>query len=173
MEVSRILLSVMLAVLLMIPLAGAVSITRSLSPSQVPPGGDVAVTLTVDVTDAPAPFYAIDEMYPQGFNVTDSGAGSAEHVGHWKTVVIEGAKNVDYTYVMTAPEQEGTYSFSGEYMFGNMEAPVPIAGQDTILVTSETSVIPTGPYVPVAEAVIGIIIVAVIVAFVMFRKKMI
>ncbi len=124
-----------LAIVFLLPCVSAASVTRTLSPASVAPGGTLAVTLYVDVSGGPD-YYAIDDLYPSGWEVVDSGSGSIEHAGHWKYVIIEGAQNTQFTYTLRAPSEEGTYSFSGEYMFGGMGSAVPITGQNTVSVAS-------------------------------------
>ena len=122
-----------MAILVLIPMASADGVTRSLSSETVPPGGSLTVTLSVDISGA-GNNYAIDEIYPPGWGVTDAGSGSTEHPGHWKHLVLENAQDTQLTYILAAPEEPGTYTFSGEYMFGDMEGTAAISGQDTVSV---------------------------------------
>ncbi len=71
--------------------------------------------------------------------MSDAGPGSTEHSGHWKHIVLENAQDTQLTYTLTAPEEPGTYNFSGEYMFGGTESTSVISGQDTISVASSSS----------------------------------
>ena len=127
-------LSFALAVAFLLPIASAASVTRTLSSQSVAPGGALTVTLSVDASGGD--YYAIDEIYPAGWGVVDAGAGSVEHAGHWKYVIIEGAQDAQFTYTLMAPMAEGAYSFSGEYMFGGMESATPMAGQSSVTVAS-------------------------------------
>ena len=131
------LYSCILAILFLLPIASAASVSRTVSPPAIAPGGTVTVTLSVDVSGAPD-YYAIDEMFPSGWTVIDKGEGSIEHSGHWKYVVIENAQNTQLSYTLRAPQQEGTYQFTGEYMFGGMQEEVAITGQSTVAVSSST-----------------------------------
>ena len=139
MRITSLLAVWFVAVSLLLPMASAASVTRSLSPTTVAPGGTVTVTLSVDVSGA-GDFYAVDDIFPSGFEIISSGSGSTQHQGHWKHVVIEGATNTEYTYTLRAPSEEGTYSFSSdsEYMFGGMTESVAISGQDTVTVASQS-----------------------------------
>ena len=110
-------------------------ITRTITPVTVAPGGTITVTLSVDV-EGKADYYAIDDIYPSGFTVIDKGEGSTEHTGHWKYIVIENAQNTQLSYTLQAPAKEGEYFFSGEYMFGGVGDPVPVAGQSKVYVGS-------------------------------------
>ena len=133
-SIVALLFLVLVAIVMSYPVGGTATVTRSLSSGVVPPGGTVTVTLYVDASGAE--FYAIDDVYPEGWEVTDPGVGSIQHAGHWKHVIISDATNIQYTYTMTAPTEEGSYTFSGEYMFNGMESTVPIAGQGTIVVST-------------------------------------
>jgi hypothetical protein len=150
---------------ILIPTAGAAGITRSLSSTVIEPGGTLSVTLSVDVSGA-GDYYAIDDVYPEGWEVTDSGGGSTEHAGHWKNVVIQDAQNTQYTYTLRAPSQEGTYSFSGEYMFGGMSEPLSITGQDTVTVGSQ----PMGLQTDTTTMILAVVIVLVVAALVALKK---
>jgi hypothetical protein len=135
MKKHALLLTCVFAFSLLIPNALAASVSRTFSSTSVAPGGEVIVTLSVDVSGG-ADYYAIDEIYPTGFTVADGGIGSTQHAGHWKHVVIQDAANSQFAYRITAPATEGVYEFSGEYMFGGMADPVPITGQSSLTVTT-------------------------------------
>jgi len=154
------LLPFALAILLLLPMVSAAGVTRILSPPVIVPGGTVTVTLSVDVSGA-ADYYVIDEIYPSGFTVIDSGPGSIQHSGHWKYLVIEDAQNTQLSYTLQAPSTEGEYSFSGEYMFGGMESTVPISGQSKIYVNSSATDMTGGLLVLLVTVVAVIAIVLV------------
>jgi hypothetical protein len=160
MRITSILAVWFVAASLLLPMASAASITRTLSPTTVAPGGTVTVTLSVDVSGAEN-YYAVDDVFPAGFEVISSGVGSTEHSGHWKHVVIEGATNTDYTYTLRAPMEEGSYSFSdnSEYMFGGMTEPAAIEGQSTVTVSSMSFDMTWVALVVVAVIVAGIFLV--------------
>jgi hypothetical protein len=149
-------------------MASAAGVTRSLSSEAVSPGGSLVVTLSVDVSGA-SDYYAIDEVYPSGWEVTDAGSGSTKHTGHWKYVVIENAENTQFTYTLKAPSGEGSYSFSGEYMFGGQGSSSPITGQSSVVVSSAAD----QSQVTLLPAIgIGIILIAAIAAAaILFQKK--
>jgi hypothetical protein len=163
MRITSLLAVWFVAVSLLLPMASAASITRSLSPTTVAPGGTVTVTLSVDVSGA-ADYYAVDDIFPPGFEVISSGSGSIQHQGHWKQVVIEGATNTEYTYTLKAPSEEGIYFFSSdsEYMFGGMTESVAISGQDTITVASQSF--------DSAWVVLVIVVVAVALIFLVLKQ---
>jgi hypothetical protein len=162
MEKTHAMISCILALSFLLPMTSAASVTRTVSPGMVAPGGIATVTLSVDVSGA-ADFYAVDEMYPSGWTVVDKGSGAIEHKGHWKYVVIENAQNTQLTYTIQAPSEPGTYSFSGEYMFGDMKKAAPIAGQGNVYVGSGDMTM------TLAIALIAIILVS-LVLLVKFKK---
>ena len=125
-----------LAILFLMPLASASTVTRSFSKSSVLPGETVTVTLGVAVTGGET-HYIIDDAVPQGWSIINPEPGV--EAGHFKTVVIQGAASTSYTYDVTAPQAEGPYTFSGTYMFEDMSAEGSIGGQDTIPVQSASA----------------------------------
>jgi hypothetical protein len=169
MSFNKTLLSSTLVFLFLASLASAASVTRSVSPSSVPYGETMTVSLTVDVSGS-AGYYAIDEMYPSGWSVIDAGSGSIEHAGHWKEVVIEGAKNTVYTYTLRAPSQDGIYTFSGEYMFGGMEDTAPISGTETIECKANACTV-YGTSQSIDPILVGGIVVILILAGLVFMNR--
>lgn len=167
--------TVILAMLLMLGSCFASEITRGLSSASVAPGGDLVVTLTVNVTGGET-FYAIDELVPQGWTVKDAGSGSAEHAGHVKWVVIENAQNTTYQYTLTAPQNESTAQLNGIYQFEGMTAEATIGGTTSVQVKEPTGTQPPAnpPQQPVDYTIpiIGLIIAAIAIsAFVLYNKK--
>ncbi len=115
--------------------AFAGTVTRTLSPTTVAPGADLAVTLTVSVSGDET-FYAIDELVPAGWTVKDSGTAAADHSGHLKWVVIQNATNTSYNYTLTAPSTTGQTAISGNTMFKGMDTEEAIGGQTSVTVSS-------------------------------------
>jgi hypothetical protein len=159
---SCLMASLFMAPLMLIPMAGAAGVTRSLSSEAVQAGGTLTVTLRVNVSGA-GDHYAIDEMFPRGWRVSDAGGGSTEHDGHWKYVTLEGARDTLLDYALTAPGEPGTYRFSGEYMFGGMEDAEAIQGQDTVSVVSPATGIAWLPAAALA------VVAAMLIALKKFR----
>ncbi len=119
-------------------LAGTV--TRSFSDTSVNQGGQVTVSLDVDVDEASGEtFYALDEAYPSGWILISDGGLNASHAYHLKEAVIQGAVDAQYQYILQAPNQEGVFTWSGIYMFENMSSEQGISGQDQVTVTSPSS----------------------------------
>lgn len=165
-------LFLLFALMVLIASCSASTISRSFNSSEIAPGADLAVALTVNVTGGET-FYLIDELVPAGWTVKDAGTGSAEHQGHIKWVVIQGAENTTYSYVLTAPQQEGDAAFEGTYMFEGMAAEAQIGGQK--LVNVKTPSLPPEPVgmdlTLLAAAVIVLVIVAVAAFFLTQKKK--
>jgi hypothetical protein len=128
---TKFVLATFLALLFLVQLASASTITRSFSKSTVLPGETASVTLDVAVTGGET-HYLIDDAVPQGWSIVNPEPGT--QAGHFKVAVIQGAVSTSYTYEVTAPQSEGTYAFSGTYMFEGMSAEGPIGGQSTITV---------------------------------------
>lgn len=89
------------------------TVTRSISPSSVPPG----VTLTVTLTPAPStqfdiPGYQVIETLPDGFtNLSTTAASSVD--GNIVTLTQIGSSPI--TYTLTAPSTTGSYSIDGVF----------------------------------------------------------
>lgn len=107
------------------------NVTRDM-PATVVECSSMNVTLNVDVSD-PDTFYILDEMYPDGWNVTLPGTGNTQHTGHIKWAVISGAADTQYEYTITAPCTVGTYNFTGVYGFDDMVIK-PVLGQEEVTV---------------------------------------
>ena len=123
----------------LIGVAGATSINRSLSWEAVGSGEDITVNLTADITGS-EDYYAIDELIPDGWSVKASGGGSLLQSGHIKWVVISGAIDTVYTYVITSPTIQGTTQFTGYYLFEGDDAEKLIGGQSIITTTTQRTI---------------------------------
>jgi len=94
----------------------------------------VALGAFVNATDS---FYAIDEVPPAGWQVTNSGSGDSQTAGHLKWVSISGNGGASYQYTLAVPcNALGTYQFSGEYGFDNAVL-LPIGGQPSVNVVPD------------------------------------
>ena len=85
--------------------------TRSFSPTTVAPGGQVVVTITAaDYGN----FGRVTETLPPDFDYVTSSLDDAEVSVTGQTVrfTLQGA-NVGFTYTVTAPDTENTYTFMG------------------------------------------------------------
>jgi len=69
----RIVAGAVLIFVLFIPLVLAGTVSRSFSSTSVDTDSHVTVTLDVDVVEGLEDYYAIDEIYPSGWVVTDRG----------------------------------------------------------------------------------------------------
>lgn len=165
---------VFLALLLATGTCFASEITRSLSSATVSPGEDLAVTLTITITEEET-FYAIDELVPEGWTIKDAGTGSAKHEGHLKWVVIQNAANTTYTYVLTAPAEEETATLAGRYQFEGMTTEANIGGTTSVTVTEKKQPPITPPVTPPADytlPAIALIIAAIVIAiFIFYNRK--
>ena len=86
--------------------------TRSFSPASVEPGGQVTVTITI-ANFGPAGI--VTETLPQGFTYVSSTHGLVTHPvdGNSYKVRFVSFGETSFTYTVTAPSTEGTYTFSG------------------------------------------------------------
>ncbi|MDD5147887.1 MAG: hypothetical protein PHH08_00300 [Candidatus ainarchaeum sp.] len=109
------------------------TVVRGLSSSMVPAGQDLVVTLKANV--GTQTFYAIDEIPPEGWTIKDAGQGSIDAQGHLKWLVLEKAATTTYTYVLTAPAEKGSFSFSGKCMFEGQAAEQQIKGATNVTVS--------------------------------------
>ena len=139
------------------------SITRSLASSVVAPGGEVAVTLDVKIASGER-YYIIDEIPPAGWTIQDKGSLIKDSNNHLKMVVLQNPVDKKYTYVLKAPNEEGSYSFSGIYQVDKMDAPAEIGGPSEITVSSATFDLSIA-------GIIGALAVAVLIAILYLKKS--
>jgi len=159
-----------LALVFLMPMAGASGITRSLSKSSAYPGETVSVTLDVAVTGGES-YYLIDEKVPSGWAIVNPDPQTES--GHVKWVVFQGAASTSYTYQVVAPQLGGTYAFSGNYMFEGMTAEGSIGGQNAITVQAAapaSSGIGYGDLIAPAIVLAGVLI-TIFIYMLKSRKK--
>ena len=108
-------------------------VKRRLAYDEVEKGDNLSITLSVDVGDAT--FYALEESVPAGWAVVDANGLDTSEAGYLKAVVTSGAVDVNYTYILQAPEIIGQYNFSGIYAFQGDVNESAILGDDSVLVT--------------------------------------
>ncbi len=125
----------LLAPSVLVPAASAGNVARSFSSGSVSQEGLLTVTLTVDVNETQEDIYAIEEDYPEGWSVVDSGGMSSQDPGYLKKVVISNAADTEYHYALQAPTQTGNYTWSGQYLFENMSQELEIGGETRVTVT--------------------------------------
>ena len=114
--------------------AAPASATRSFSPPSVDAGGPVEVTITAAGYGA---FGAVVETLPAGFDYVSSSlpGDSVTDQGRQLSFILLGEPS--FTYTLTAPSTEGSYSFSGVLKsFGGEE--VPVGGAATLTVGPAT-----------------------------------
>jgi len=122
-------------------LSGAVygtSINRSVTWISDGSGEEITVNLTVDITGTES-YYIIDELIPSGWSAKDSGGGSTGHAGHIKWVVITGATDIVYTYVITLPTIQKLTQFVGYYTFEGDTSEKLIGGESILITQLEIS----------------------------------
>ncbi len=121
-----------------VPLVLAGTVTRSFSPTSVPAGGRLTVTLNVDVQSG-EDFYAIDETYPSGWSLVSSGGMDSTQSSHLKEVDYSNPADTTHTYTLNAPSSTGSHSWSGQYMFEGMSSESSIGGSSSVTVTQGSS----------------------------------
>jgi hypothetical protein len=78
-------------------------------------GSIVEVSLNVTIGDSR--FYAIEEIIPANWTVSDPGTGTLDSEGKLKWVILD-AQNTVLKYRVVAPSSTGKYIFSGKYAIG-------------------------------------------------------
>lgn len=113
------------------------TVTRTYSVATVAPGGTLTVTLTPSPSNLfDLPGYQVIETVPSGFTVTANTAISSNSAGNVYTFVQIG--NTPITYTMTAPESEGTYTFSGTFKDDNADTG-SVSGTSTVHVSAAST----------------------------------
>jgi len=153
-----------LALLFLMPLASASTITRSFSKASAYPGETISVTIDVAVTGGET-YYILDETVPAGWAIVNPDPET--EAGHMKWAVIQGAASTSYTYQIIAPQSEGSYTFSGKYMFEGMKTEGSVGGQN--MITVQSAALPK----PGFESLIAPVIIAggVIISLAFYRSR--
>ena len=113
----------------------ASTISRNL-PSSVEASQLFNVSLYYVKTDV-EDWLLVDEEYPVGFIVTNTGGGSQATPGHLKWSVSANPTTTTYTYTLRAPSAPNTYTFTGGiFLTEGMQAEAAIVGDTSIIVTS-------------------------------------
>ena len=86
------------------------SAERSFNPDPVPPGGRLEVTITA--TGYGGIGQVIEEL-PAGFGYVESSLSESAVTGDGQTFTFILLGDETFTYIVTAPETEGRYTFSG------------------------------------------------------------
>jgi len=123
-----------------LPLAFAGTVDRTISPMSVAGGAEVTVTLGIHA-DAADTFYTIEEIYPAGWTVTDSGNLGTGDAGKLKVAVVEELvamsvpgfeiTSTAYEYKLQAPATFTVGDFTGEFFFNDEVAHV-IGGHNQV-----------------------------------------
>ena len=121
--------------------ASSHSATRSFSPSQVTPGGEVSVTIAVADYGQ---FGGVAETIPAGFTYVDGSSNVAVAVnGRNLEFTLYGDTSV--TYRVTAANTAGSHSFSGD-LIDDQGDRRSIGGSSSVTVAAEATPTPTGPH---------------------------
>lgn len=137
------------------------SMSRTITPSVVQPGGEVTVTLDVKVS-AVERYYLIDETPPQALTIEDTGELIKDTHDHLKIVQLQNAADKSYTYTLKAPDAEGIYEFSGIYQIDGMDQPADFGGASSLTVSSASAAI---TQITIAAAVIVVVMIIVVLLF--------
>jgi len=123
--------SLIIAFILSISLISA-GVTRDFSSSNVSENSLVNITLNIQLNGAT--YYSIEENIPSGYTIINNGGADASQTGRLKWLVIQNAQNTSYTYTLRAPSINGTYAFSGTYMFEGDTHEKLIGGKTSIVI---------------------------------------
>ena len=115
---------------------GQSSVFRSFSSRIISPGEKVSVKLDLIIDDSDLhDSYEINEQIPLGWKIENP--GSAEIVSdnflRWKE--FQGGVSTTFNYVLTAPDADDTYDFSGTYFVEGMDYEKMIMGRSQVTVS--------------------------------------
>lgn len=159
---TSLLTTIFLAVLVQNVSASPGLITRTVSPDVIAPGGELVVTLDIDVSSGER-FYIIDEAPPTGWTIVDKGSLVQDSEGHLKFVKLQNAADKTFQYTLKAPESEGEYQFGGIYQIDKMDAPAEMSGDEKVTVQKALEF-------QMTYVIIGVLIVAIL-AVILYLKK--
>jgi len=95
---------------------------ESITRSYTKPEPDTLLEVTLDVViEKGQKYYVLDEIPPKDWKVLYSGDLVLDPDGHLKIVVVSGAKNATYAYILEVPHELGEYMFDGIYQMDGME----------------------------------------------------
>ena len=133
--VTIVLMSAIILIAIAFNGGGENKIKRILKESNIKPGEIISVTLDVSIKEKDT-YYAIEEHAPSGWTIIDYGGGATNDPNKLAWVVIQYAEDTKYTYTIKAPNLEGEYITSGNYMFEDFSEPVTIGGDNVVKVSS-------------------------------------
>ena len=116
------------------------SATRSFSPAEVAPGGELVVTIEISDYGRSG---VVEETLPQGFTFASSDLGRPRGENQVAFVLLSGAVT-SVSYTVTAPDTEGTYTFEGDFFDGASNS-VDIGGDSMVTVASAPVTPDPGP----------------------------
>ena len=133
---KHVLAVIAVSFILVVPMVGASSVTRSFSSNPVYTDYVLTVSLTV-VVDGGETIYAIRENVPAGWSVYDERTGNSTEQGTLKWIYYNEtnqAQNDVYQYKLISPNTSGPHTFSGTYIFEGMGSETAIGGSVSISV---------------------------------------
>ncbi len=107
---------------------------RSFSATTVAPGDTVVVTIAIADYGRSG---ILEETLPQGFTFDSSEAG-APRGDNGVAFVLFGAPVSSVSYTVTASDDEGTYTFAGEFSDGDRD-PVSVGGDTMVTVSADAT----------------------------------
>ena len=107
---------------------------RSFSATTVAPGDTVVVTITIADYGRSG---ILEETLPQGFTFDSSEAG-APRGDNGVAFVLFGAPVSSVSYTVTASDDEGTYTFAGEFSDGDRDS-VSVGGDTMVTVSADAT----------------------------------
>jgi len=108
------------------------TLTRSFSDNTPDQCSELTISLNLDVNNADT-YYAIDEIIPSGWKISNSGEGDTSELGHIKWIITDGAEDGTYQYKVDVPcDALGIYTFEGTYMFESDTEEQVIQGEEEI-----------------------------------------
>jgi len=129
-------------VALLVPMAMAGSVTRSFSSNTVAPGGEVTVTLNVNLDPGDNVVTIEEERFPVGWTVVESSLQEKPNSANaFRDVFFQNVQNT-YTYTLRAPGSAGQGTFVGTYV---LAAGNQITGQGPIGGSSQVTVQAAAP----------------------------
>lgn len=106
-------------------------IYRAFSDAAVSPGDVLTVNLSVVVAGGEG-HYLVEEYVPEGWTVKIGNMTSeSRRLTFYK---LQNPENKTYIYKAIAPDQQGSYTFHGFYMFQGMKEKANITGQANVTV---------------------------------------
>ena len=113
----------------------ASDVSRSFSTNTPIDCSNLTITINVSLTNGEN-FFAIDEIYPTGWNLTNQSLGNISETGHIKWASVNDSSNHSFDYVISVPcNITGSYLFNGSYGLDSTLPQTPlIKGDNTVTI---------------------------------------